>query len=148
MIPPNAAAATEVRHGEALFLSVGCADCHTPNLGGVEGLYSDLLLHVVESGSTKDGLYTTTEPVVPLPEDHPRPAEWKTPPLWGVADTAPYFHDGASPTLKGAILRHAVQASRITKKYRELKPLEREAVIAFLRSLRAPQTQSTQLAAR
>jgi len=148
IVPLNAAAATEVRRGEALFLSVGCADCHTPNLGGVEGIYSDLLLHVVESGSTKDGLYTTTEPVVPLPEDYPRPAEWKTPPLWGVADTAPYFHDGASPTLEVAILRHAVQAGHVTKKYKELKPSDRKDLIAFLRSLRAPQTESTQLAAR
>jgi CxxC motif-containing protein (DUF1111 family) len=31
--------------GSKLFSKVGCAECHTPNLGNVEGIYSDLLLH-------------------------------------------------------------------------------------------------------
>ena len=36
----------------------------------------------------------------PRPEDDPKPSEWKTPPLWGVADSAPYLHDGSAPTLE------------------------------------------------
>src|SRR5207247_1863469 len=31
--------------GKKIFNSIGCASCHTPDLGGVSGLYSDLLLH-------------------------------------------------------------------------------------------------------
>jgi CxxC motif-containing protein (DUF1111 family) len=29
-----------------------------------------------------------------------------TTPLWGIGSTAPYMHDGRSPTLTGAILEH------------------------------------------
>jgi CxxC motif-containing protein (DUF1111 family) len=36
---------TQVERGKALFQSVGCAACHTPDLGGVAGVYSDFLLH-------------------------------------------------------------------------------------------------------
>jgi len=32
--------------------------------------------------------------------------QWKTPALWGVADSAPYMHDGSAPTLRDAILKH------------------------------------------
>src|SRR5207253_765816 len=31
--------------GRIVFDRIGCAGCHRPNLGGVEGIYSDLLLH-------------------------------------------------------------------------------------------------------
>ncbi len=31
--------------GYSVFESIGCATCHAPTLGGVNGLYSDLLLH-------------------------------------------------------------------------------------------------------
>ena len=51
-------------------------------------------------------------PSVPLPDGHPLPEEWKTPPLWGVADSAPYFHDGGSPTLDAAIRRHEGDAAQ------------------------------------
>ena len=33
--------------GKAIFKSVGCAECHVPQLGSVANIYSDLLLHVM-----------------------------------------------------------------------------------------------------
>ena len=36
----------------------------------------------------------------------PQPGEWRTPPLWGVADSAPYMHDGRANTLSDAIELH------------------------------------------
>jgi len=97
----------------------------------------DLLLHVVEPPSTGP-TYGRAEPVTPLPKNHPKSNQWKTPPLWGVADTAPYFHDGGSQTLEAAILRHQGTARRVTERFTELKPPERGELIAFLESLRAP----------
>src|SRR4029078_2651726 len=35
------------------------------------------------------------------------PTQFITPPLWGIADSAPYLHDGRAPTLGDAILAHA-----------------------------------------
>ena len=34
-----------VRPREGVFRQIGCAVCHTPDVGGVEGVYSDFLLH-------------------------------------------------------------------------------------------------------
>jgi cytochrome c peroxidase len=77
-------------------------------------------------------------PPVPLPTDHPLPDEWRTPPLWGVADSAPYFHDGGSPTLETAVLRHHGDAESVTGAFQRLGPADRAAIIAFLKTLRAP----------
>ena len=76
--------------------------------------------------------------VPPLPDDYPKPDEWKTPPLWGVADSAPYFHDGASPTLETAIARHGGDALSVAKAYQSLPSVDQEAVVTFLRGLKAP----------
>ncbi len=77
---------------------------------------------------------------MPLPPDEPQPDEWKTPPLWGVADSAPYFHDGGSPTLLAAIQRHHGGASVVTKRFNELSDSDQQMVVAFLKTLKAPPT--------
>jgi CxxC motif-containing protein (DUF1111 family) len=123
--------------GKALFREIGCAVCHTPDVGGVEGVYSDFLLHRLDDRSAGKGGYTETPPV-PLPEDYPLPEEWKTPLLWGVADSAPYFHDGGSPTLEAAVLRHHGDAEAVTAAYRNLPADDRHALIDFLKTLLAP----------
>jgi CxxC motif-containing protein (DUF1111 family) len=49
-----------VELGKQRFAEVGCAECHLPNVGKVEGIYSDLLLHrmVAElSGWGTDAVY-------------------------------------------------------------------------------------------
>jgi CxxC motif-containing protein (DUF1111 family) len=135
ILPKEPRALALAKRGEELFSSVGCADCHTPNLGSVEGVYTDLRLYDLEPAESSG--YSTAVPEVPLPHDEPELAEWKTPPLWGVADSAPYFHDGASATLESAILRHDGAAKKSRENLR--KPEDRQAVIAFLMTLRAPQ---------
>ncbi|MEM7311748.1 MAG: di-heme oxidoredictase family protein, partial [Planctomycetota bacterium] len=53
------------------------------------------------------------------PANHPDPGkftwddlqrEWKTPPLWGLADSAPYLHDGRAETIEEAIEWHGGEA--------------------------------------
>src|SRR5438128_4469083 len=44
-LPNDADACRRVEAGKELFAKVGCADCHTPNIGSIEGIYSDLLVH-------------------------------------------------------------------------------------------------------
>src|SRR5205085_9100081 len=105
--------------GKTLFHSIGCAYCHTPEIGEVAGIYSDLMLHSVTTKQS-DGYTHEIIVEVPLPGSHPKPDEWRTPPLWGVADSAPYFHDGSSPSLQDAILRHEGDAAVVTKAYKNL----------------------------
>ena len=124
----------EVERGKAIFTEIGCAACHTPDLGGVAGVYSDFLLHRIVDNRKN---YTET-PDIPPPPELPLPEEWKTAPLWGVADSAPYFHDGGSPTLDAAILRHEADAQTVTEAYRKLSAGDRAALLLFLGSLKAP----------
>jgi CxxC motif-containing protein (DUF1111 family) len=139
--PSDSAGKTQAAQGKQLFGSVGCAVCHVPDMGGVKGVYSDFLLYKLEdeNGNRDGGGYgSAPSPQFPLPEDHPSPNEWKTPPLWGVADSAPYFHDGKSPTLHDAILRHKGNAKTVSERYEALTPAEKQALLAFLGTLKAP----------
>ncbi|HEX8202311.1 MAG TPA: di-heme oxidoredictase family protein [Isosphaeraceae bacterium] len=43
--PTGSAERRQVAAGTELFGRIGCATCHTPTLGDVDGIYSDLLLH-------------------------------------------------------------------------------------------------------
>lgn len=136
ILPRDPLAREAASRGKQLFNSVGCASCHVPDMGGVAGVYSDFLLHEIEP----ERIDNYGEPLeeFPFPSDEPKPTEWKTPALWGVADSAPYFHDGGSPTLEKAILRHAGQAKKSTENFKRLSAADRTALIAFLQTLRAP----------
>jgi CxxC motif-containing protein (DUF1111 family) len=157
--------------GEAGFKAVGCATCHTQDLGNTKGLYSDLLLHDMgpDLGDTGSyGIFIPNSPEEgseePIPSLAQQPGivrgigtadtaqvdrektigalrqEWRTPPLWGVRDSAPYLHDGRADTLEQAIALHGGEAARSAQRFFELKPEERMQVLAFLKSLRAPDT--------
>ena len=139
--PPYGEEWAKAALGKELFSSVGCAICHVPDMGGVSGVYSDFLLHVVENpnkGGQFEGYGSAPLPELPRPDDLPRPEEWKTPALWGVADSAPYFHDGSSPTLADAITRHQGEAKSVTAAYKALSPADQAAVLTFLKTLKAP----------
>jgi mono/diheme cytochrome c family protein len=147
VLPEQSDLADMAIEGRRLFGKVGCAACHVPDLSGVKGIYSDFLLHDVmtpldgnQGGGGGGGGYDPPEPPG-LPErspGEPLPNEWKTPPLWGVAHSAPYMHDGASPTLQAAILRHKGDATAVTKAYQKLNAQEKQAIIQFLQTLQAP----------
>jgi CxxC motif-containing protein (DUF1111 family) len=59
----------------------------------------------------------------------------RTAPLWGVRLRPRLMHDGASLTFLDAIARHRGEAEHVTNTFEKLKPAEKEAVLAFLRSL-------------
>ncbi len=64
--------------------------------------------------------------------------EFRTPPLWGVADSAPYLHDGRAETLDDAIRMHDGQGKTASKRYGDLDDERRSELLAFLGTLRAP----------
>ena len=61
--------------------------------------------------------------------------EFITEPLWGVATTAPYGHDGRSINLTEVILRHGGEARRSKRAFARLSESARESVLAFLGTL-------------
>ena len=128
----------DAAEGKRLFAVIGCTRCHVPEVAGVAGIYSDLLLHKVGTasrsgyGGNSSGARESDVDVVGIDEI-------RTPPLWGVADSAPYLHDGSAPTLRAAVLRHAEQAGWAAEAFeRRISEQQRIQVIAFLESLRAP----------
>ena len=58
-----------------------------------------------------------------------------TAPLWGVANTAPYGHDGRSINLQEVILRHGGQAQAQRDAFAGLSEPNQDRVIKFLESL-------------
>jgi CxxC motif-containing protein (DUF1111 family) len=163
VLPEDAHAVQEIRRGEELFHEVACATCHVPNLGPLRGVFSDLLLHDLGSRSADEA--AATPELVPgislsfqpdrqgsnysgpaIPRALPRQIvqtnheqEWRTPALWGVADSAPYWHDGRAATLEDAIVLHEGEAEPSVNRYRALPGSSKEQLRQFLSSLRAPE---------
>lgn len=125
--PQPSPSTAESEAGEVLFAELQCASCHVPVLEGPRGgvpLYSDLLLHDMGqemSDGLEMGLAGATE--------------FRTQPLWGVAATPPYLHDGRADTLDEAIRFHGGEAQASAEAYASLDELDRLNVIAFLESL-------------
>lgn len=55
--------------------------------------------------------------------------------LWGVADTGSYFHDGSSPTIEDAILRHGGEAQSARDAYAGASSQQQGELLAFLNQL-------------
>jgi hypothetical protein len=167
--PRQRGKSNESKEGEQIFGGIGCADCHIPELSteskflplsypdptdpsanvyymeidlskkppkfkkkgtGVRvKLYSDLKRHDMGPGLAE----STGGPLDPF---------FITPRLWGIADTAPYLHDGQSPTLTGAILAHGGDGQAARDGFAVLSDSGKEAVLAFLRTLRTPRNPS------
>ncbi len=135
-------------HGEYLFREAKCADCHRPQLAHVVGIYSDLLLH---------DLGPRLSDPIPAPSrfsasqanyygsgfladsSDTRQRLWRTPPLWGVRDSAPYLHDGRAATLAEAIAAHGGEAQISADAFADLEPHEQESLVMYVESLGAPE---------
>jgi CxxC motif-containing protein (DUF1111 family) len=139
--PADPVARSQAEAGKVHFHTVGCADCHTPSLGSIDGIYSDLLLHRMGADLVGGGSYGEPPPSTPdfPPGSGPQPDEWRTPPLWGVADSAPYLHDGRAATLEEAILMHRGQGFRAVRRFTQLRVEQQAQLVSFLKTLRTPQ---------
>jgi CxxC motif-containing protein (DUF1111 family) len=132
----------EVIAGKAVFMEVGCGNCHTPELETSQFAphaelrsqtifpYTDLLLHDM-GADLADSLL----------EGEATYQEWRTPPLWGIGYTAStageesYLHDGRARTLSEAILWHGGEGEGSKSKFQALSEADQNALLAFLKSL-------------
>jgi|SRR5688572_16641007 len=132
----------QVQQGEDVFKQIGCEGCHKQTLqtgySPIDALsyktfhpYTDLLLH--NMGSSLDDGYT---------EGSAQTSEWRTPPLWGLglspdSQGGNYFlmHDGRATSIESAILMHGGEGSSSQLQYTQLSSGDKEALIAFLKSL-------------
>ncbi len=132
--PPRGPITGQVLLGQATFLAIGCANCHTPLLqtgaNPVAALdrkifapYSDFLLH--DMGSLGDG----------ITQNLATGKLMRTAPLWGVRKQLPLLHDGRAANLNDAILAHAGQGQKSRDRYAGLPQSQKNNVVAFLNSL-------------
>jgi len=133
--PPRGTITAQVTAGDAVFNSIGCADCHTPTLtsgpSNIAALanktyhpYSDFLLH--DMGTSGDGIgamgrATTTE--------------MRTEPLWGLRGIQTFLHAGNAIQISEAIERHRGQANAAATRFNNLNSTQRAQILAFLNSL-------------
>ncbi|HZD53129.1 MAG TPA: di-heme oxidoredictase family protein [Woeseiaceae bacterium] len=68
-----------------------------------------------------------------------RNREFTTARLWGIADTAPYLHDGRATTLTEAIELHGGAAQGARDSFVALSDTAKTELLTFLRSLRTPE---------
>jgi hypothetical protein len=95
--------------------------------GFAVALFSDLRRH-----DLGDALATRPQPA----EGGEIPAAvWLTRPLWGLADSAPYLHDGRAPTIDAAIRAHGGEATAARAAYLAADAETQRAVAVFLLSL-------------
>jgi hypothetical protein len=97
------------------------------NLMEVRGVFTDLLHHDVgprfyDAFEEEGKAYVIKK--------------FKTPPLWGAGSSAPYGHDGRSPTLDHVIRRHGGEAAASVRAYVGAAPAVRQQLLAYLASLR------------
>ena len=159
----------EERSGGEIFEAIGCVDCHIPvmvtnsrrlslsypelsedptanvyfnvNLtrfapgfrrsgsGVAVPLFGDLKMHEMGPDLTEEtgnSLFTTAR-------------------LWGVADTAPYLHDGRALSLSEAISLHGGEAQAHADSFDALSEHDRAALIAFLNTLHTPSSPNVEL---
>ncbi len=143
-------------NGSRLFDALGCAGCHQREMPLHDRVWhetadttsGEVLINVLEDGDAPHG-----PPEVKLfsdlkrhemgreladahdNEDRVPRGVFLTRPLWGLAESAPYLHDGRAATLDDAILEHGGEAAPARQAYAARPSGERADVQVFLLSL-------------
>jgi CxxC motif-containing protein (DUF1111 family) len=168
VIPPaTPALRNRWAEGDALFDAIGCDTCHVRTIGmqntvwleypdttsaepfrvelfhaGEEPkgtpavqLFSDLKRHDMGPGLAERHSDTN--------HPHISASTWLTRPLWGLAETAPYLHDGRAATIPDAIRAHGGEAQESRDAFEALSPDDQASLHVFLLSLtRTPKVRS------
>ena len=147
---PVAVPSASAQHGNGVFIGIGCALCHTPQMMTAPvmnsavlqnrpvNLFSDLLVHQMGPGLA-DG----------ISQGQAGPDEFRTTPLWGVGQRIFFLHDGRTTDLLQAILAHQSgkgvgaggisyppsEANGVINQFKMLSTSDQQAILDFLRSL-------------
>ncbi len=143
MPPTSAVFLDEWMKGRRLFDKVGCAGCHTPSMILKESTFTttdakgtvhtlDLstsmerprLVMDKEAGGYPVYLFSDLKrhdmgPALGSRHSHDgvAPNMFQTPPLWGLADSGPWMHDGRAPSIDLAIRAHGGEGEASKRAY-------------------------------
>jgi Di-haem oxidoreductase, putative peroxidase len=143
-------------NGRALFAKVGCEGCHRSELPlnntswheTSDTTKGEIVVNLFHDGDAPRGsngvnLFSDLKrhamgPELADPHDngqHLGRDVFLTRPLWGLAETAPYLHDGRAATIPEAILAHGGEARAARDAFAALSAPEQADVHVFLLSL-------------
>ncbi|MBK8253903.1 MAG: hypothetical protein IPK82_14725 [Polyangiaceae bacterium] len=143
--------------GSVLFEQVGCSNCHVrslhvaystwkeyPDLTGGPPVQLNLMLDGEQPKSTlvvplfSDLKRHDMGPTLADPHDDPDGiprSVFLTRPLWGLAESAPYLHDGRAATILEAVLAHGGEAQQSRDQFAALSSEGQQSLHVFLLSL-------------
>jgi CxxC motif-containing protein (DUF1111 family) len=149
LAPPTPSSSTpgdeaSIKNGRSVFVSTGCALCHTPTLttgnstvaalrNQFVNLFSDLLLHGMGPGLADD-----------IFQGGAKGDEFRTAPLWGLGQRIFFLHDGRTTDLVEAIQAHKSagnstfgpsEANAVIDNFNNLTDGNMQDLLNFLRSL-------------
>ena len=142
--PDTPGGASSIRNGRNLFVSTGCAVCHTPTLttGNATvaalqnqpvNLFSDVLVHAMGPGLADN-----------IIQGGAQGDEFRTAPLWGLGQRIFFLHDGRTTDLLVAIQAHKSagnatfgpsEANAVIDNFNRLNEGKKQDLLNFLRSL-------------
>ena len=155
--PMKTSFADAFQRGREQFHALGCASCHAPMLLlqnpqlDLDGVPPINLAHEIPSGLRYEPelhgypvwLFSDLRRHDMGPSNLARhvqsgvaPAEYLTPRLWGVADSAPYLHDGRAPSFDYTIAGHDGEGAAARAAYAAIPWEEKAALRVYLMSLR------------
>lgn len=143
--------------GAQLFDAVGCAGCHRVDLVLTDITWEEMpdttggppyVVNLLTDGEGPRGTQSVklfsdlkrhsmgAELADPYEDESGVPRDvFLTRPLWGLAETAPYLHDGRAATIPEAILAHGGEAQASRDAFAALTPVEQASLHIFLLSL-------------
>jgi hypothetical protein len=154
--PSDPSLAARWANGSAVFATIGCEDCHKRTLTLTDTFWhetadttkGEVVVSLFQDGEQPRGSNSANvfsdlkrHPMGsaladPHDDEHGIPRDvFLTRPLWGLAETAPYLHDGRAATIPEAILAHGGEAQKARDAFAALSKTEQQDVHLFLLSL-------------
>jgi hypothetical protein len=105
----------EEKRGQEIFegKAAQCTSCHPPAAG-----YTDRIAHTLAPLPQRAGLESES-------------GGFKTPSLWFIGGSAPYYHDGSAPTLEALVKNNGTRMGDTSA----LNEADQKALVAYLRTL-------------
>ena len=132
--------AATIAAGKAVFTSIGCATCHSPNLGNTQKsnlvpalsnqpvpAFSDFELHHMGTGLADN-----------VSQGGAGGDQFRTAPLWGLGQRIFLLHDGRDLSVPASIQNHqsnGSEANTVITNFNNLSSTAKQELVNFLRSL-------------
>jgi CxxC motif-containing protein (DUF1111 family) len=135
---PSGSTQAAVTQGQKVFISVGCANCHTQAFTTAASSFDPAMSSVTIHPYSDFGLHTMGSLADGITQGNAAGNTFRTAPLWGLGQRMFFLHDGRTSDLVVAIQDHQSSGSGASVTVSNLanqSGSDQQAVLDFLRSL-------------